>query len=68
MEVLVNAKEILAMTSAVDKLDDIEDSKMLGDLMIANGLIVKVEQVMGDEDEIGVGDACCGGGGPSKKA
>ena len=67
IEVLGNSKEILKLTKSVDKLDDIEDSKMLGDLMIANGLIVKMEQVMGKGDDIGMGDACCGGGGPSKK-
>ena len=55
------------MTTCIDKLDDIEDSKMLGDLMTANGLTLKMKQVLGNEMDIGVGDACCGGGGPSKK-
>jgi hypothetical protein len=67
VEVLNNAKEILAMTNCVDKLDDIEDSKMLGDLMITNGLVLKMLQVTGDEDEIPGMGGCCGGSGPSKK-
>jgi hypothetical protein len=66
VEVLGNSKDILKMTSAVDKLDDVEDSKMLGDLMIANGLILKMEQVLGEEAPSG-GGGCCGAGPISNK-
>lgn len=64
IEVLGNSKEILSLTKSVEKLDNIEDSKMLGDLMIACGLITKMKQVMGGDDMGGV--SCCGGGGPAK--
>ena len=67
MEVLGNSKEILKMTEAVEKLEDIEDSKMLGDLMIANGLIIKMRQKMAEEDGAPSAGGCCGGSGPSAK-
>ena len=66
VEVLNNSKTILGMTDCLEKLEDIEDSKMLGDLMVAHGLVIKVKQVMKNEDELGGVDTCCGGGGPSK--
>ena len=53
----------------IDELKEIKtikDTVMLGDLLIDYGILVKVKQHFGMGGQIG--DACCGGGGPSAKA